>query len=77
MPIYEYRCEKCGEVSEFLVLGPQQSLHCNGCGSEDLKKLMSAHNTTNSSSRQSSEPAPGSGCGNPNACGNPGSCCSG
>ena len=25
MPIYEYRCEKCGQVNEFLILERQES----------------------------------------------------
>jgi len=36
MPIYEYRCEKCGQVNEFLILGNQHRLQCEQCGSEDL-----------------------------------------
>ena len=49
MPIYEYRCEKCGQVNEFLILGREESLRCKQCGSEDLTKLLSAHNTSISS----------------------------
>jgi putative FmdB family regulatory protein len=77
MPIYEYRCEKCGQMNEFLILKREEKLRCKQCGSEDLTKLLSAHNITNSSSRRSSEPGPGGCCGAPNSCGTPGSCCSG
>lgn len=77
MPIYEYRCEKCGQVNEFLILRSQDPLHCEHCGSDDLTKLMSAHNTSAGSSRKPSGPAPGGCCGSPNSCGAPGSCCSG
>ena len=77
MPIYEYRCEKCGQVDEFLILTKQEQVHCKQCGSEDLTKLLSAHNTPSSSSRSVVEPGPGGCCGNPNSCGAPGSCCSG
>ena len=44
MPIYEYRCEKCGEVTEVLVMGEPETPACNQCGSEKLVKLMSAAN---------------------------------
>lgn len=77
MPIYEYRCQKCGEVSEFLVLGKQESLACTGCGSEDLIKLMSAHNVSGGSPSFSPPEPSGGCCGSPNSCGSPGSCCSG
>ena len=77
MPIYEYRCEKCGQVNEFLILGRQDQLLCKQCGSKDLTKLLSAHNTVIASSRGPSEPGSGGCCGAPNSCGTPGSCCSG
>lgn len=76
MPIYEYRCEKCGQVNEFLVLEKKEQLSCKQCGGQDLMKLLSAHNTSNSLS-QKIEPRPGGCCGAPNSCGTPGSCCSG
>ena len=33
MPIFEYRCNACNEVSEFLVLGKDEVLSCAECGS--------------------------------------------
>ncbi len=75
MPIYEYHCEKCGQVNEFLILGEQKPLRCEKCGSEELTKLISAHNTFSSSSGRF--PESGGCCGTPNSCGTPGSCCSG
>ena len=77
MPIYEYRCEKCGQVNEFLVLGREDQLLCNQCGSKDLTRMLSAHNTLSGSSRGFAEPGSGGCCGTPNSCGTPGSCCSG
>ena len=41
MPIYEYSCEACGATSEQLVLGSTTPT-CERCGSEKLKKLISA-----------------------------------
>ena len=76
MPIYEYRCEKCGQVNEFLVIGKQVQPACKQCGSEDLTKLMSAHNKSGNSSRKFTEPGPAGCCGAPHTCGAPGSCCS-
>ena len=64
MPIYEYRCEECGQVSEFLIVGKQEPLHCKGCG-ESLKKLLSAHNTPNTTNQKFAEPGSGGCCGKP------------
>ena len=76
MPIFEYRCNACNEVSEFLVLGKEEVLSCRKCGSQDLAKLMSAHNAP-ASTRGPVEQASGGCCGAPGSCGSPGSCCSG
>jgi len=46
MPIYQYKCRECGEVSEFLlpILSDNRSLACKSCGKDNLEKLMSAPN---------------------------------
>jgi putative FmdB family regulatory protein len=76
MPIYEYQCMKCGEVSEFLVgIGKNEELKCKHCESSDLYKLMSAPNISMSGS-MSPGPSAGGCCGAPGSCGSPGSCCS-
>ena len=41
MPIFEYRCTKCGEVEEHLVLNRDKSpVKCCACGGK-LKQLIS------------------------------------
>lgn len=44
MPIYEFKCLECGEVSEFLLpgLSAGRDLACSTCGSHNLEKLISA-----------------------------------
>ncbi len=38
MPIFEYKCEKCGRVEEFLVLpGEKEPLTCKHCGGRLVK----------------------------------------
>jgi putative FmdB family regulatory protein len=46
MPLFEYRCEKCDAVSEFLVGVSQekQVIQCPQCGATELTKLLSATN---------------------------------
>jgi putative FmdB family regulatory protein len=43
MPIYEYKCLKCGEVSEFLVgVGPHsEAIECKVCGSREMQRVLS------------------------------------
>jgi putative FmdB family regulatory protein len=43
MPIYEYRCEMCGEAFEVLVrsISRQINLICPKCGSKKVKKALS------------------------------------
>jgi putative FmdB family regulatory protein len=44
MPIYEYKCAKCGEVSEFLVGVTRENtiVKCKHCGSAEMTKLISS-----------------------------------
>jgi putative FmdB family regulatory protein len=43
MPIFEYKCGRCGRISEFLeTTGDKAVKRCSHCGSEDLKKQISA-----------------------------------
>jgi putative FmdB family regulatory protein len=43
MPIYEYQCGNCGELSEFIVDGAlrEQPVTCRVCGSEDMRRVLS------------------------------------
>jgi putative FmdB family regulatory protein len=80
MPIYEYQCNKCSQVSEILTIGKENSPACSACGSGDLTKLMSAHNTIGSTpsfaaAGDCSSCASSNGCGAPGACGTMGGCC--
>jgi len=42
MPIFEYRCKKCGQVTEVLEKAGAENKHkCANCGSEKMEKLLS------------------------------------
>lgn len=43
MPIYEYRCQQCGEVSSFFVRSINRTFvaNCKSCGSADMERRMS------------------------------------
>jgi putative FmdB family regulatory protein len=44
MPVYDFKCQKCGKVSEFLLSNSLDSrtLDCPDCGSQQLERLISA-----------------------------------
>jgi putative FmdB family regulatory protein len=42
MPLYEYRCKKCGAQFEALVANSDSRPACKACGSRSLEKLLSA-----------------------------------
>lgn len=69
MPIYEYRCENCGAVTEFLqksVTVPE-TVTCESCGSGKVVKLLSAPNVSLSEKR----PAGKTCCGSDTRCETP------
>jgi len=68
MPIYEFHCRSCNSNFETLVRNSVEVVSCKQCGSDDLKKLISAHaigsgvmDTACGSAPCSSAPACGSG----------------
>ncbi|HOG16615.1 MAG: Zinc ribbon domain protein [Syntrophaceae bacterium PtaU1.Bin231] len=45
MPIYEFRCRDCGEVSEIIVkLGGERSARCPKCKGRKMEKMLSSSN---------------------------------
>lgn len=51
MPIYEYKCNKCGFTFEKLVFASDQEegFPCPSCGDEDTCRLMSSFSRGSSS----------------------------
>lgn len=79
MPLFDFLCLECGEVSEVLVSGSESKPICKTCGSQSLKKLLSAHSSL-SGSHDGTMPGPGDTacCGSAPGhagCSGPGSCC--
>ena len=68
MPLYEYRCEKCENRFEALVLSSGDEINCPKCESTNLEKLFSAFGVKSANSIPVN--AVGSGCGcTPVSCG--------
>ena len=43
MPLFEYRCRECGNVTEFLEKADAKTEHqCEQCGSMKTEKILSA-----------------------------------
>jgi len=57
MPMFEYKCNKCGHKTEFLEKSSGKSKHvCEKCGSSDMQKLFSGFSLGQSSQGNSSCP---------------------
>jgi len=42
MPIYEYRCKKCGAEAEYLIgVGKKENISCKNCGSTEMERILS------------------------------------
>jgi len=50
MPIFEYKCNKCGHKTEFLEKSSSKDKHvCEKCGSDQMQKLFSGFSVGQSS----------------------------
>lgn len=71
MPIYEYRCAKCGHEFEAIV-GRSAKAACPSCGGRKLEKQLSVFAVSSGGERDSTPSAgPCGSCGDPRG---PGSC---
>ena len=63
MPIFEYRCLKCGHVSSFLEKAGTKGPHlCEKCGSGEVKKILSTFAARSSDSSSSGSSCPTGTC---------------
>lgn len=69
MPIFEYKCKKCGTVFEFLARQGQKP-SCPSCGGRRLEKLVSTFSAGKSRGKRAA-------CGRRQDCGGGGCCCGG
>ena len=44
MPIYEFKCKKCGRIFEYLCMkeGEKEHIHCSYCGHNEVEELLSS-----------------------------------
>jgi len=63
MPIFEYRCGKCGHVSSFLEKPNARRSHpCEKCGSKKTEKVFSTFAAQSGKSSSSSSSCPTGTC---------------
>ena len=63
MPIFEYRCSKCGHVTPFLEEPDSKEVHkCKKCGSEDTQKIFSTFAARSGGSSTGSSSCPTGTC---------------
>jgi len=63
VPIFEYRCAKCGHVTAFLEkVNARQRHACEKCGSRDTKKILSTFAAKSGTSQSSSASCPTGTC---------------
>lgn len=41
MPVYEFYCNKCNNVFEYLVIGKEDKPACHKCGNKNVNKQFS------------------------------------
>ena len=80
MPLYEFKCEDCGEPNEILILGTQDEPACKSCGSTNMTKQISAHSSMSGPAKNSMPGMGDTACcgsspGQAAGCAGPGSCC--
>jgi putative FmdB family regulatory protein len=65
VPIYEYKCDQCGEEYEALVMGSADSVECPQCGSKKKERLLSCFSSSGKGlgSLAGDAAASSSGCG--------------
>ena len=42
MPIYDFRCQQCGRITEIFVRSADQAARCPHCGSNNMERLISS-----------------------------------
>jgi putative FmdB family regulatory protein len=65
MPIYEYRCDECGQAFEMIRSASEndEGLHCPACKSPKVTRLMSVFSSHQTSDSSSAGSAPSCGPG--------------
>ena len=69
MPLFEFKCDDCGEEFETLVLNSEDNVECSKCNSFNLTKMVSSFGLNLSNNNTSSDIDDSFGCGCHTGCG--------
>lgn len=71
MPIYEFKCAKCGNIQEVLVSRSSEKVEmkCKACDSEVLERVLSRVSFTMGSDKGATPRVSTKNCGSGNTCG--------
>lgn len=80
MPLYEFKCEDCGDITEVLIIKTQDKPACRSCGSTNTTKQISAHSSMSGPAKTGlpgfkDTACCGSSPDKAEGCAGPGSCC--
>lgn len=80
MPLFEFKCEDCGRLTETLIFGAQDQPCCQSCGSTNMTKQMSAPSSMSGPVKNTMPGFKDTACcgsspGKAEGCAGPGSCC--
>lgn len=72
MPLYEFRCARCGHVQEILVKSSKTSneieMKCKACGGEVLERVLSRVGYSVARGRDAGPVVSSKSCGSGNTC---------
>jgi putative FmdB family regulatory protein len=72
MPIYEFKCVKCGDIQEILVrsgnVSDEVEMKCRACGSQDLERVLSRVGYSMKAGKGAGPSVSSHSCGSGNTC---------
>lgn len=80
MPLFDFKCNSCGKISEILIFQTDEVPVCSFCGDSKLDKLVAAHSSMSGPVKKNlpglgDTACCGSSPGEHQGCQGPGSCC--
>jgi putative FmdB family regulatory protein len=62
MPNFTYKCKKCSNVFDYLLMDKDETVTCKKCGDKDVEKIITGCNVGGSKSSSGSHAGGGCAC---------------